>query len=963
MTQATSKDYWISPNALYIELNALGNPDYIQASCVSGAQILVYVNGIISYDAGHNYRRWSLQANPTVFNEHKTKYVYAAIPRDTSSTKSALIVFPSEQIDIYGKNASETQIGSEEYYYIYLQGIISSSGDNGSTSRDWAQRISTGTLSSDEAINAKTNESEWYKYSSVDDITTFLKDLTMKVGTKFYAFFAKAVTIVSGGSITFEGQGELNGIANDDSAVSDDDKIVTPAYMSTNSISKKSPDTAAALIRFLKGISLGDTSTAYGIGSDGLAVLEGILSDGFTPGALGSGLCLTMEPESVEGGGKYAYLEVDRLLVRKAAEFLQVVIRELKHVGGEILLSPASMKCIKVEVVKDSLTGSVTAYRCYFRKTDNDGTYVDNPFATGDLVRCQRFNLTDSTDNARTFYYWRKCVAVGSDYIELSATDYDTTTANNTPQEGDEMVQLGSTTDTTRQSAILLSSYGADAPSVTMYRGVNSYSLTGKEQFQVSASKVLVIADELYFTTDGGKRNVKDAITTIETNAEGMKASIADHGTRLTTIEATASGLKTSVEAHESRIASNESSISANTSSISTNTSKISDLSTEIDNVSSSIEQTARKISLEVTETTTGLKNMLTGTAFREWDTIPQVKTNYPVTRLAAGGVAGSDCGVLDVSGLSSSQASYCGVKRTVTLTPGKTYTYSFWAKVETVCDGSAYSRIYYETRTTGIRYIAIKAAETSDWKRYEWTFECPEEAEEVLLETAISRNGRVLICREMLMEGDTYEGWSLSPDDVTESGSLESKVIKAGIDIEAGKITATADKFEVKNTDGDVTASVNADGLLEVGSGLFTGFVMKKPTTMTPDNIDSLVSKTIQNGYVNVDYIKTGSYIIFSGDMNTKFGSDMPTLVLPTTENDLDTLNVDLGVALQYLGQTFIVKNESNATVNILGGGTIRSIDTPTNQLSNGKYAVLTSTLSYSSGKLSVAWSGYIGK
>ena len=27
MTQATTKDYWISPSALHIELNALGNPD------------------------------------------------------------------------------------------------------------------------------------------------------------------------------------------------------------------------------------------------------------------------------------------------------------------------------------------------------------------------------------------------------------------------------------------------------------------------------------------------------------------------------------------------------------------------------------------------------------------------------------------------------------------------------------------------------------------------------------------------------------------------------------------------------------------------------------------------------------------------------------------------------------------------------------------------------------------------
>ena len=66
MTQATPKDYWISPNALFIEKNALDNPDYIQASCASGAQILVYVKDVISYDAGHNYRRWKLQAVPTV---------------------------------------------------------------------------------------------------------------------------------------------------------------------------------------------------------------------------------------------------------------------------------------------------------------------------------------------------------------------------------------------------------------------------------------------------------------------------------------------------------------------------------------------------------------------------------------------------------------------------------------------------------------------------------------------------------------------------------------------------------------------------------------------------------------------------------------------------------------------------------------------------------------------------------
>lgn len=227
----TTKDYWISATALYIELNALGNPDYIQANCVSGAQILVYVKDIIGYDAGHNYRRWSLQAAPTVFNSHTAKYVYAAIPRHDDN-KPALIVFPSEKIDIYGYNAGGTMLGSEDYYYIFLQGIISSSGDNGTTPREWQSRIQTGFLSSDEAINARDSDSEWYQYSAVDQIATFIKDVTMKVGTKFLQLYAKAITVVTGGSISFEDGGLVEKVADFGSLSDQSSKeIVTPEYL------------------------------------------------------------------------------------------------------------------------------------------------------------------------------------------------------------------------------------------------------------------------------------------------------------------------------------------------------------------------------------------------------------------------------------------------------------------------------------------------------------------------------------------------------------------------------------------------------------------------------------------------------------------------------------------------------------------------------------------------------------
>ena len=284
MTQATPKDYWISPDALYIELNAMGNPDYIQASCVSGAQILVYVTGIISYDAGHNYQRWPIQISPTVFSTHSEKYLYVAIPRTTQDGSYAQIVFPSELVDIYGINAEGTQVGSEKYYYIFLQGIISSSGDNGANNRVWSQSLSTGVLASDEAISSITKESEWYDYSTVSELVTFLKDLTMKAGTIFINLFAKTIDVVSGGainlaanssinfdtnghinlgtdsSITFKGQGTVTGLADNDTDKRSEDKIVTPVYVDNKALSRVHADTASGHIGFLDGLSSDELS-------------------------------------------------------------------------------------------------------------------------------------------------------------------------------------------------------------------------------------------------------------------------------------------------------------------------------------------------------------------------------------------------------------------------------------------------------------------------------------------------------------------------------------------------------------------------------------------------------------------------------------------------------------------------------------------------------------------------------
>lgn len=599
-TQATTKDYWIAPTALTIELNALGRPDFIQASCMSGAQILVYIKGIIGYDAGHNYRRWPLQAAPTVFNSHTEKYVYVAIPRSMNSTETAWIVFPSEMIDIYGRNEGGTLIGDEKYYYIFLQGIIKSSGDNGTTPRDWKVRVASGFLSSDYAVAAGLVDTVWYSYSTVDKCVTFLKEITMKAGTFFRQLFAQTVTILSGGAVVFENQGSVNGIASADTGSEAKDKIVTPDFMRLKALSRVAPDIAQELIRFLKGIAVGDGT--HGIDGNGVAILKEILSkefdDAVAEGALGEGFFLGQRKDS-DGNG-YSYLEVDRMLVRKVAEFVKLVVTELRSVGGTIVLSPASMVCTKVEqrlnngaLVSPGEGSMPDLYRCYFR-SEEDGREINNEFEVGDMARCQTFNIkTGTTANAKNRYYWRKVVAVGADYIDLSPTDCDRSVANDIPAQGDEIVAMGNASDTSRQAVITLSAYGANAPSIVLYRGVNSYSLSGKEVMVLSKKEVYILADRLYYrAADGTAKSVSEAL---KQAAEGM----TDISKRVSTLEVTSDSIA-------ARVTKTEKTVKAQ--------------GDELAEMGTKIEQTAEGISLAVSRQTSGRENLLTGSALRRDD-------------------------------------------------------------------------------------------------------------------------------------------------------------------------------------------------------------------------------------------------------------------------------------------------------------------------------------------------------
>lgn len=217
---------------------------------------------------------------------------------------------------------------------------------------------------------------------------------------------------------------------------------------------KDKEDVAQEIITFLKGL-----------------VSNLIQSEGFSMGEFGSGFILRNDKDG-------SYLEIDRLLVRRVAYFVELIIKSLKHVGGTIVLTPASMRCSKVEE-HDAF------YRCFF-ENQRDGKMINQEFVAGDQARSQTFNVKEGVShNVSSQFYWRLVIAVGEDYIDLSKSD--AAAGSMPPLAGDDIVQLGNRDDESRQNAIILSTVGEDAPSIKQYKGINSYSTEGKEVTIISS--------------------------------------------------------------------------------------------------------------------------------------------------------------------------------------------------------------------------------------------------------------------------------------------------------------------------------------------------------------------------------------------------------------------------------------------------------------------------------------------
>lgn len=247
MTLATRNNYWISPHALSIQANAMGNSEYVQCSVASGSMIMCYMKGVddLDFDNGHNYRRWPLQASPTLFNTTTKKYIYIAIPRKNTNIEYAQVVFPPVLIDIDGCDAEGNIVGSDKYLYIYLGAYFTEPAYDAKkqqTVRFIVGTIDTGILATDEAIASRKDE--WYEYNDVDESVTFLKEIVMKAESFFRNLNARIINVISSGSIEFADRGKITGVANDNTAEDDETRVTSAEYVSKHYISKVHSDTA-----------------------------------------------------------------------------------------------------------------------------------------------------------------------------------------------------------------------------------------------------------------------------------------------------------------------------------------------------------------------------------------------------------------------------------------------------------------------------------------------------------------------------------------------------------------------------------------------------------------------------------------------------------------------------------------------------------------------------------------------
>lgn len=156
--------------------------------------------------------------------------------------------------------------------------------------------------------------------------------------------------------------------------------------------------------------------------------------------------------------------EFDQVKARQTFTANDIVRNEVKHQGGMIINSAASMVVSEVVEVENG-------YQCFFDKEQGSKA---NMFMLDDVALCQLF----SPENDTIKFYKRRVIEVTEDYVTLSKTDVNGT---DIPEQNDTIVHFGNYTNQSRQYVIIRNV--VDGGYEQMLTGLNSVNAVGSEYY------------------------------------------------------------------------------------------------------------------------------------------------------------------------------------------------------------------------------------------------------------------------------------------------------------------------------------------------------------------------------------------------------------------------------------------------------------------------------------------------
>lgn len=334
---------------------------------------------------------------------------------------------------------------------------------------------------------------------------------------------------VNGMQIGGTGSGNGGGvyvIGMNDTTPASDSNVYSARRSRMEFVSRLQDNTAKGTItwekvqKFLQGFRIGN-SNAYSIDANGNAILSDVIvkllkSLDFNE-AEQSGFAIKQRSD-----GKYQMLLTD-LIVWGKAIFNTLLIREFSYVGGNIVLSPAAGKISYIKEVYSETTNELIGWKCYLL-ADDGTTATINSFKVDDQVRCKTFNIKAGVyDNVSNKDYWRLVTKVstenevitdeeghelydGKKFAWIQIAKDNCMESSDNPAAGDTIVLMGNRRDTSRQHLLMMETEGDSAPTFTMYRGVNSYSLEKKSIFDVGINGINIVSKYYHMTTIDGEK-------------------------------------------------------------------------------------------------------------------------------------------------------------------------------------------------------------------------------------------------------------------------------------------------------------------------------------------------------------------------------------------------------------------------------------------------------------------------